>query len=161
VSGREDQRGPLSRLAQGESQVDKEPLNASPEEIGAILRKYHTVAVVGLSDKADRPSYQVAQYLQQHGYRIIPVNPGCREILGEKCYPTLADIPFPVEVVDIFRKVDAIPAIVADAVAVGARVVWMQLGLVDPQSARKAREAGLKVVMDRCLKIEHHDRLAQ
>jgi predicted CoA-binding protein len=159
VSGREDQRGPLSRLAQGESQVDKEPLNASPEEIGAILRKYHTVAVVGLSDKPDRPSYQVAQYLQEHGYRIVPVNPGRTEILGEKCYATLKDIPFPVEVVDIFRKVDAIPAIVADAVAVGARVVWMQLGLVDPQSARKAREAGLEVVMDRCLKIEHHERL--
>jgi predicted CoA-binding protein len=141
--------------------VDKEPLNASPEEIGEIIRKYHTIAVVGLSDKADRPSYQVAQYLQQHGYRIIPVNPGRTEILGEKCYATLKDIPFPVEVVDIFRKVEAIPAIVADAVAVGARVVWMQLGLVDPASARKAREAGLEVVMDRCLKIEHHDRLAQ
>jgi uncharacterized protein len=112
------------------------------------------VAVVGLSAKPDRASYRVAQYLQEHGYRIVPVNPGCQEILGERCYAGLRDIPFPVDIVDIFRKVDAIPEIVADAIAVGAKVVWMQLGLEEPQSARQAKQAGLQVVMDLCMKIE-------
>ena len=130
-------------------------LVAGPGEIAAILKKYRVVAVVGLSSEPDRPSYRVAAYLQQHGYRIVPVNPGCSEILGETCYPSLKDIPFPVEVVDIFRKKEAIPAIVAEAVAIGAKVVWMQLGLVEPGAARQARDAGLEVVMDRCMKIEH------
>ena len=114
--------------------------------------------MVGLSSDPSRPSYQVAQYLQEHGYRIVPVNPGCQEILGERCYASLKDIPFPVEIVDIFRKVEAIPEIVADAIAVGAKVVWMQQGLEEPQSARQGEQAGLKVVMDRCLKIEHSQR---
>lgn len=130
-------------------------IQTSEADIIEILRNYRVVAVVGLSAKPDRPSYQVAQYLQEHGYRIIPVNPGCQEILGEKCYASLKDIPFPVEVVDIFRKVDAIPAIVAEAIAVKAKAVWMQQGLEEPVSARQAREAGLRVVMDRCMKIEH------
>jgi predicted CoA-binding protein len=128
---------------------------ADPQVIAEILKNYRVVAVVGLSDKPARPSYQVAQYLQQHGYRIIPVNPGRREILGEKCYPSLKDIPFPVEVVDIFRNVEAIPAIVEEAIQLGAKAVWMQLDLVEPESAQKARDAGLQVVMDRCLKVEH------
>ena len=114
----------------------------SEAEITEILRNYRVVAVVGLSDDPNRPSYRVAQYLQEHGYRIVPVNPGCQEILGERCYAGLRDIPFPVE-------------IVADAIAVGAKVVWMQQGLEEPDSARKAKQAGLQVVMDRCLKIEH------
>jgi predicted CoA-binding protein len=130
-------------------------LQAGPEEIKAILEEYRVVAVVGLSADPGRPSYRVAHYLKEHGYRIVPVNPGCQEILGEKCYPSLKEIPFPVEVVDIFRQVEAIPGIVAEAIAKGAKVVWMQLGLVDQDSARKARDAGLKVVMDRCLKVEH------
>ncbi len=133
-------------------------LQASGAEITEILQDYRVVAVVGLSTDPSRPSYQVAQYLQGHGYRIVPVNPGCREILGERCYASLKDIPFPVEIVDIFRKVEAIPAIVADAIAVGAKVVWMQLGLEEPHAARTARQAGLRVVMDRCLKIEHSQR---
>ena len=124
-------------------------------EIAAILRSYRVVAVVGLSADPGRPSYLVAQYLKNHGYRIVPVNPGCQEILGEKCYPSLRDIPFPVEVVDIFRKVEAIPAIVDEAIAVGAKAVWLQLGLEEPQSAQKARQAGLQVVQNRCMKIEH------
>ena len=130
-------------------------LTASLEEIKAILKSYRVVAVVGLSPKPERPSHQVAQYLKDHGYRIIPVNPGQKEILGEKCYRSLADIPFPVEVVDIFRNIEAIPAIVDEAITVGAKVVWMQQGLAEPASARKAREAGLQVVMDRCMKIDH------
>jgi predicted CoA-binding protein len=128
---------------------------ANPEEIKAILKNYRVVAVVGLSPKPERASHQVAQYLKDHGYRIVPVNPGQKEILGEKCYRSLADIPFPIEVVDIFRNIEAIPAIVDEAIAVGAKVVWMQLGLEEPASALKAREAGLQVVMDRCLKIDH------
>ena len=130
-------------------------VQADAQGIAEILKNYRVVAVVGLSADPDRPSYRVAEYLKEHGYRIIPVNPGCQEILGEKCYPSLKDIPFPVEVVDIFRKVEAIPAIVEEAIQVGAKAVWMQLGLVEPESAQKAREAGLKVVMDRCLKVEH------
>lgn len=131
------------------------PGQTEAETITAILKNYRVVAVVGLSSDPARPSYRVAEYLQEHGYRIIPVNPGCESILGEKCYPSLKEIPFPVEVVDIFRKVDAIPAIVAEAIQIGAKAVWMQLELVEPESAQKAREAGLQVVMDRCLKVEH------
>jgi predicted CoA-binding protein len=116
------------------------------------------VAVVGLSSDPNRPSYRVAQYLQEHGYRIVPVNPSCQEILGERCYAGLRDIPFPVEIVDIFRVVEAIPEIVADAIAVGAKVVWMQQGLEEPNAARQAKQAGLRVVMDRCLKIEQSQR---
>jgi uncharacterized protein len=130
----------------------------SAAEITGILNNYRVVAVVGLSDKPDRPSYRVAQYLQEHGFRIVPVNPGCQEILGERCYASLRDIPFPVEIVDIFRVVDAIPEIVADAIAVGAKVVWMQQGLEELHSARQAKQAGLQVVMDRCLKIEYGQR---
>jgi predicted CoA-binding protein len=136
-------------------------IQASGAEITEILNNYRVVAVVGLSADPDRPSHQVARYMQGHGYRIVPVNPGCREILGERCYASLRDIPFPVEVVDIFRKVDAIPGIVDDAIAVGAKVVWMQQGLEEPASAHKARQAGLNVVMDRCMKIEHHQRHQQ
>ena len=131
-------------------------MTEKPEpEVTKILQNYRVVAVVGLSADPGRPSYQVAQYLQQHGYRIIPVNPGCQEILGEKCYPGLKDIPFPVEVVDIFRKVEAIPAIVDEAIAVGAKAIWLQLGLEEPLSAQKARQAGLQVVQNRCMKIDH------
>jgi predicted CoA-binding protein len=130
----------------------------SEAEITEILRNYRVVAVVGLSSDPNRPSYRVAQYLQEQGYRIVPVNPRCQEILGEKCYAGLQDIPFPVEIVDIFRQVDAIPGIVADAIAAGAKVVWMQQGLEEPHAARQAKQAGLQVVMDRCLKIEHGQR---
>jgi predicted CoA-binding protein len=124
-------------------------------EITAILQNYRVVAVVGLSSNPDRPSYQVAEYLQSHGYRIIPVNPGCQEILGEKCYPSLRDIPFAVEVVDIFRKLEAVPAIVDQAIAIGAKAVWLQLGLEESRAAAKATQAGLRVVQNRCMKVEH------
>jgi hypothetical protein len=133
-------------------------IQASAAEITEILHNYRVVAVVGLSNDPTRPSYRVAQYLQEHGYRIVPVNPGCQEILGERCYAGLKDIPFPVEIVDIFRVVAAIPEIVTDAIAMGAKVVWMQQGLEEPDSARKAKQAGLQVVMDRCMKIEHDQR---
>jgi uncharacterized protein len=129
--------------------------NPEDEEIKAILAENRVVAVVGLSPKPERDSHRVAKYLQEHGYRIVPVRPKADEILGEKCYASLRDIPFPVDVVDIFRQVEAIPGIVEDAIAIGAKVVWMQLGLAENQSAQRAREAGLQVVMNKCIKIEH------
>jgi uncharacterized protein len=123
--------------------------------IEQILATGKTVAVVGLSDKPDRDSYRVAEYLQRHGYRIIPVNPVIESVLGEQSYATLKDIPEQVDIVDIFRKPDAVGPIVDEAIAIGAPVVWMQLGVVNEEAAEKAGAAGLQVVMDRCIKIEH------
>lgn len=125
------------------------------EEIEGILKEGRTVAVVGLSPKPDRPSYVVARYLQAQGYRIIPVNPNTQEILGEKAYPTLLSIPEKVDIVDIFRRPEEVPPVVEEAIKIGARVVWMQEGIVNEAAAQRAKEAGLKVVMDRCLKKEH------
>lgn len=129
--------------------------NPPPEEIGAILQKCKVIAVVGLSPKPERDSHQVAKYMKDHDYRIVPVNPGQKYILGEKCYPNLKAIPFPVDIVNVFRKSDAVPPIVDDAVEIGARVVWMQLGIVHNHAAEKAREGNVEVVMDRCIKVEH------
>jgi predicted CoA-binding protein len=120
-----------------------------------ILQQYHRVAIVGLSANPHRPSHFVAVYLAQYGYDITPVNPKETEILGRKCYPSLKDVPPPLEIVDIFRDPAAIPGIVEDAIACGAKVIWMQLGLIHEAAARRARDAGLLVVMDRCIKIEH------
>jgi predicted CoA-binding protein len=129
--------------------------NPPPEDVEAILQKYRIVAVVGLSPKPERASHQVAKYMKENGYSIVPVNPGQKNILGEKCYPGLKAIPFRVDIVDVFRKPDAVPPIVDDAIEIGAMVVWMQLGIVNNAAAEKAREAGLEVVMDRCMKVEH------
>ena len=129
--------------------------NPPSEEIKAILERHKTVAIVGLSPKPERDSHKVAKYLKEHGYKIVPVNPGQKEILGERCYPDLRAIPFLVDIVDIFRKPEAIPAIVDEAVEIGAKVVWMQLGIAHDQAAHKARAAGLDVVMSKCIKIEH------
>lgn len=120
-----------------------------------IFSTYTTIAVVGLSPKTNRPSNQVASYLQQVGYRIIPVNPGQSSILGEQCYPDLQSIPEPVEVVDIFRRADQVEPIVRDAIAIGARVIWMQQGIVNEEAAALAVQAGLTVIMDRCMKVDH------
>ena len=120
-----------------------------------ILAECRTIAVVGLSANWYRPSYFAAKYLRDHGYRIIPVNPNYSEVLGERCYPSVADIPEPVDVVDGFRKADEMVALAREAVDKQARVLWMQLGIRNPDAARIASEAGLDVVMDRCMKIEH------
>lgn len=125
------------------------------QKLRRILAEYKTIAVVGLSDKWYRPSYFAAKYLKDHGYTIIPVNPGQKEILGEKCYPSLLDIPGEVDVVDIFRKPEDVPPIVEDAIKIGAKVVWMQIGIINEEAAKRARGAGLEVVMNRCMKIEH------
>lgn len=124
-------------------------------ELRGILESSRTIAVVGLSDKPDRDSYRVAEYLQEHGYRIIPVNPSVAEVLGERSYASVADIPEPVDVVDIFRKPEAVDPVVEEAIAAGAKVVWMQLGVVNEPAAAAARAAGLQVVMDRCMQVEH------
>lgn len=122
--------------------------------IDKILESCKTVAVVGLSPNPDRDSNGVAAYLQEKGYRIIPVNPSAAEILGEKCYPDLPSIPDPVDVVDIFRRPEEVPAIVADAIKIRARAVWMQKGVVSEEGASAARAAGLMTVMDECMECE-------
>jgi predicted CoA-binding protein len=120
-----------------------------------ILETGKNVAIVGLSDKPDRDSYRIAAYMQRNGYRIIPVNPTVESVLGEKSYASLKDIPEPVDIVDIFRKPEAVGPIVDEAIEIGAPVVWMQLGVVNEDAARKAEEAGLQVVMDHCIMTEH------
>jgi len=125
------------------------------ETIRRILRKSRTIAVVGLSAQWHRPSYFAAKYLQEHGYRVIPVNPGYPEILGEKCYKSLREIPEAVDVVDCFRRSNEIPALADDAIAIGAKVLWMQLGVENAEARHKAEAAGLEVVENRCMKIEH------
>jgi predicted CoA-binding protein len=120
-----------------------------------ILRSAHTIAVVGLSGKRFRPSFGVAEYLQRAGYRIIPVNPEETEVLGEKAYPDLDAVPEPIDIVDIFRRSEYVPAIVEAAVRIGARAVWMQEGVVHEDAARRAEAAGLAVAMDRCILKEY------
>jgi uncharacterized protein len=123
--------------------------------IRKVLRNSKTIAVVGLSPKPQRPSHQVASYLMSAGYTIVPVNPGQDEILGQKSYPNLRAIPGSVDMVDIFRRPEAVLPIVEDAIAIGAQYIWMQEGIVNKEAAKKAEEAGLTVIMDRCTKIDH------
>lgn len=123
--------------------------------IEQILKDTKTIAVVGLSDKPDRPSFGVAIYLQAQGYRIIPVNPNINEALGEKAYPNLTSVPDKIDIVDIFRRPADVPPIVDEAIAIKAPAVWMQLGIVNQPAADKAAKAGLDVVMDHCAKVEH------
>ena len=120
-----------------------------------ILRECKTLAVVGLSANEMRPSFFAAKYMQDHGYRIIPVNPRYDEILGEKCYPDLASIPEAVDMVDLFQRADRVMPFVEQAIEIKAKVVWMQLGVVNDEAAELASNAGLEVVMDRCVKIEY------
>jgi uncharacterized protein len=124
-------------------------------ELRRILKSCRTIAVVGLSAEWHRPSYFAAKYMQQHGYRIVPVNPRYPEILGERCYPSLADIPHPVDMVDVFRRTEDVLPIAQQAVAIGAKCLWQQIGVKNEEAERLAREAGLDTVMDRCVKIEH------
>jgi uncharacterized protein len=127
-------------------------------DIDELLRTSKTIAVVGLSSNRFRPSYGVAEYMQQAGYRIVPVNPAETEVLGEKCYASLAAVPVEIDIVDVFRRSEFVPAIVDEAIAVGARAVWMQEGVLHEEAAERARQAGLFVVMDRCI-LKDHSRL--
>jgi predicted CoA-binding protein len=120
-----------------------------------ILTRSRVIAVVGLSASWYRPSYFAAKYMQEHGYRVIPVNPTYKEVLGERCYPSVTAIPHPVDIVDCFRKPEEIPPIAREAVAKGAKVLWMQLGIRNDEAAKIASDAGLEVVMNHCVKIEH------
>jgi uncharacterized protein len=125
------------------------------DDIDEILKNSRTVAIVGVSPKDDRPSYRVASYLKSQGYDMIPVNPACSEVLGETSYPDLLSVPRPVDVVDIFRRSEDVPPIVEQAIRIEAKVVWMQEGVVNEAAARMAQQAGLKVVMDHCMRKEH------
>ncbi len=120
-----------------------------------ILKQNRVIAVVGLSVNWYRPSYFAAKYMLDHGYRVIPVNPSYQEVLGQKCYPSLRDIPEKVDIVDCFRKSEEIVPLADDAIAIGAKVLWMQIGVINEAAAERARQAGLEVVMNRCVKIEH------
>jgi len=129
--------------------------NASDSDVKSILDKYKKVAVVGLSSNPEKDSYRVAEYLLNNGYEVIPINPKSDEILGKKVYRFLKDIPDSVEIVCLFRPSEHVPPFVDDAIEIEAKVVWMQLGIVNNDSAEKARNAGLEVVMNKCIKIEH------
>ena len=120
-----------------------------------ILNQYRIVAIVGVSPNPERPSYRVASYLMEHGYKVIPVNPNAQEILGKTSYPDLSSIPEKIEVVDIFRKSEEVVPIVEEAIKIGVKVVWMQEGVINEEAAAKARDAGLLVVMDKCMLKEH------
>jgi predicted CoA-binding protein len=125
------------------------------ENIADILKSYKKIAVVGISSNPGRPSHYVSQFMKDNGYQIFPVNPGLDEVLGEKCYTSLSDIPDEIEVVNIFRRAEYVDEIVAEAIKVGAKVIWMQEGIINEGAAQKAIEAGLQVVMDRCIKTEY------
>ena len=131
------------------------------DPIAEILRKCRTIAVVGLSSNPMRPSHEVTEYMQRAGYRIIPVNPNEREVLGEKSYARLEDVPEQIDVVNVFRRAEEIPPVVESAIRVGAKVVWMQLGIENEEAAEKAEAAGLAVVEDACILIEHRRRASE
>ena len=136
--------------------------NPAMSDIDGLIEKIlaqKTIAVVGLSPRPDRPSYQVAEYLKDAGYRIIPVNPAVEEVLGEKSYPDLRSVPEAIDVVDVFRRPSDVMTVVEDAVEAGAGYIWMQEGIVNEAAAEKAKAAGIPVVMDRCIKKEHESRL--
>ena len=130
-------------------------ISADRNALRALLEDTRTIAIVGLSPRPERASNEVARYLRAAGYTIIPVNPRCTEVLGEKCYPNLRDVPGPIDMVDVFRRSEEVMAVAEDAIAVGARSLWLQLGVIAPEATALATAAGLKVVVDRCTKIEH------
>lgn len=135
--------------------AEERKLYQNPDTIRRLLHSSRTIAIVGLSDKSERPSNFVGSYLKSEGYRIVPVNPQVESILGEKSYPDLRSIPFPVDIVDVFRRPDVMVPLMEDAIAIKARAFWMQLGLVNREAAEAGRKAGLEVIMDRCIKMEH------
>lgn len=123
--------------------------------ISELLNKTRTIAVVGLSDKPDRDSYKVAQYMQRQGYKIIPVNPKVKNILGEKSYPDLKSVPEPVDIVNIFRRSEYVPPIVEETLDISPLAIWMQLGIVNEEAAKKAEKKGIPVIMNKCIMVEH------
>jgi predicted CoA-binding protein len=140
-----------------EKQCNLPECNPTEDEIRGILSKCKKIAVVGLSPKEERDSHKVAKYLLEQGYDIVPVNPGQREILGKKCYKNLREIPFPVDLVDLFLNPVRVPPIIDEAIDIGAGVIWMQIGVIHKEAAEKATKKGIQVVMDRCMKQEHEN----
>jgi len=138
-----------------EMQCQLPDYNPPSAEVREILSNFKKIAVVGLSFKEERDSNRVARYLMENGYEIIPVNPGQKEILGKRCYRSLKEIPFEVDVVDLFLNPARVPPVVDQAIEIGAKVVWMQLGIVHNEAAEKARKAGIQVIMNLCIKQEH------
>ncbi|MCK5659943.1 MAG: CoA-binding protein [Methanosarcinales archaeon] len=130
-------------------------INASNKGIQDILKNSKTIAIVGLSSDPNKPSNYVAQFLKEHGYTIVPVNPTKNELLGEKCYPSLSDIPFDIDVADVFRRPEDIPLVADDAINKGVKVFWMQEGIANNDAADKLRNAGISVVMDKCIMKEY------
>ncbi len=152
--------GPVCQFSAADGVAGNSPVNRSRFATTAydrlrILESYKRIAMVGLSSNPFRPSHFAAIYLLAEGYEVIPVNPREKQVLGRTSYRSLREIPGAAEVVDIFREPSAVPAIVEDAIAIGAKVIWMQLGVIHEGAAERARQAGLEVVMDRCMKIEH------
>lgn len=145
----------MNNSAEGSESGKRSAESEAGDPITQILRTSSTIAVVGLSSKRHRPSHGVSDYLKGAGYRVIPVNPGETEVLGEKCYARLEDIPERVDIVDIFRRSEFVPEIVESAIRIGARGVWMQEGVIDSEAAERARRAGLFVIMDACILKEH------
>ena len=133
-------------------------VKAGADAILELLKRYKTIAVVGLSSNPMRPSYDVTEYMQAAGYRIIPVNPNERKVLGEKSYARLEEVPEKIEIVNVFRRAEEVPAVVESAIRVGAKVVWMQQGIENEEAAEKARAAGLTVIEDACILVEHRKR---
>jgi predicted CoA-binding protein len=150
-----DARPGSSGAVSSSSPVNRTPFATTAIDRLRILRETRTIAMVGLSSNPFRPSHFAAIYMLAEGYNVIPVNPREQEILGRRCYASLRDIPQKVDLVDIFRDPEAVPPIVEEAIAIGAKVVWMQLGVINQAAAQRARDAGLEVVMDACVKIEH------
>ena len=136
-------------------------VKAGADAILELLKNYKTIAVVGLSSNPMRPSYDVTEYMQAAGYRIIPVNPNEREVLGEKSYARLEEVPEKIEIVNVFRRAEEVPAVVESAIRVGAKVVWMQQGIENEEAAQKARAAGLMVIEDACILVEHRRRAGE
>ncbi len=132
----------------------------SDEDLSRLLRSAKTIAVVGCSTQPGKPSHEVPRYLKDQGYRVVPVHPSAREILGERAYPSLADVPGPIDIVNVFRPAEEAPAVVEAAIARGARAVWLQQGISHPAAAARAREAGLEIVMDLCI-MKAHTRLGR
>ncbi len=151
-----DQKNPQkSALKEGDVLHIFPPIAGGQTDISKILKESKTIAVVGLSQNEERPSNVVAKYLKNVGYKIIPVNPGRAKILGEKCYDTLLDISEKIDIVNIFRRSEDIPPLVADAIKINAKVIWMQEGIINEGAASKAKEHGIEIVMDRCILKEH------
>lgn len=149
------ERSPTSGAVSSGSPVNQTDFATTAYQRLSVLQRYSRIAMVGLSGNPYRPSHFAAIYMLSAGYTVIPVNPREQEVLGQRSYPSLREVPGPVEIVDIFREPAAVPALVEDAIAVGAKVLWLQLGVIHLEAARRAREAGLEVVMDACVKIEH------